>query len=47
MNFKKTTKTVLINIMEDLDYEASEYEWGTDEYEFLMEILAEIEDVIK
>lgn len=44
MDFKETTRDQLKKIMRDLDYEASEYEWGSKEYEFLMEIIAMIED---
>lgn len=46
MNFKEATRVQLKKIMWDLDYEASEYEWGSDEYEFLTEILAMIEDAL-
>lgn len=46
MKFKQSTKWQLKKIMRDLDYEASEYEWGSKEYEFLMELVAEIEDAI-
>lgn len=44
MNFKEATRDQLKKTMRDLDYEASEYEWGSKEYEFLMEIIAMIED---
>lgn len=46
MNFKEATRDQLKKIMRDLDYEASEYEWGSEEYEFLMEIIAMIEDAL-
>lgn len=46
MIFKETTKWQLKKIIGDLNYEASEYEWGSEEYEFLDEIAAEIEDAI-
>ena len=46
MKFKEETKIELKKIMRDLDYEASEYEWGSEEYEFLSDILCEIEDAI-
>lgn len=44
MDFKETTLVQLKKTMRDLDYETSEYEWGSEEYEFLMEIIAMIED---
>lgn len=46
MNFKESTRDQLKKTMRDLDYEASEYEWGSEEYEFLMEIIATIEDAL-
>lgn len=46
MNFKEATREQLKKTMRDLDFEASEYEWGSEEYEFLMEIIARIEDVL-
>lgn len=46
MELKEQTKIQLKKTMRDLDFEASEYEWGSEECEFLMEIVAEIEDVI-
>lgn len=44
MNFSQSTKNQLKKTMIDLDYEASYYEWGSEEYEFLMELIAIIED---
>lgn len=44
MKFKEETRIQLKKTMRDLDFEASEYEWGSDEYEFLMEVIAMIED---
>lgn len=46
MSFNQPTKNQLKKTMRDLDFEASEYEWGSEEYEFLMEIIAIIEDVL-
>lgn len=46
MNFKEATRDQLKKTMRDLDYEASEYEWGSEEHEFLMEIIATIEDAL-
>ena len=47
MKFKKETRIQLKKIMRDLDYEASEYDWGSEEYEFLMELIAMIEDEMR
>lgn len=47
MKWKESTKWQLKKIIEDLNYEASEYEWGSEEYEFLMEIAATIEDEVR
>ena len=47
MKFKEMTKRQLKRIIGDLNYEASEYEWGSEEYEFLMEIAATIEDEVR
>lgn len=44
MKFRSQTKIQLEKTMRDLEYEASEYEWGSEEYEFLMELIAMIED---
>lgn len=47
MKFKEETKIQLKKIMRDLDYEASEYEWGSEEHEFLLDVVCEIEDAIR
>ena len=47
MKFKLQTKIQLEKTMRDLEYEASEYEWGSEEYEFLMELIAMIEDEVR
>lgn len=46
MKFRFQTKIQLERIMQDLDYEASEYECESEEYEFLMELIAMIEDEV-
>lgn len=46
MIFEEETRKQLKKTMRDLDFEASEYEWGSEEYEFLMEIIAMIEDAL-
>lgn len=47
MKFSQSTKNQLKKTMRDLDFEASEYDWGSDEYEFLMEVIAMIEDEVR
>lgn len=47
MKFTDSTKEQLKKIIKDLDYEACEYEWGSEEYEFLMELIATIEDEVR
>lgn len=47
MKFTDSTKWQLKKIIRDLDYEACEYDWGSDEYEFLMELAATIEDEVR
>ncbi|MDU2116177.1 MAG: hypothetical protein E7E84_07525, partial [Peptoniphilus lacydonensis] len=46
MKLKESTKWQLKKIIGDLNYEASEYEWGSEEYEFLSDVACEIEDGI-
>lgn len=46
MDFKEMTRYQLKKTIRDLDYEASYYEWGSEKYEFLMEIIATIEDAL-
>ncbi|CAC9931727.1 hypothetical protein PEPNEM18_01060 [Aedoeadaptatus nemausensis] len=46
MGLKEETVTQLKKTIRDLDYEESEYEWGSEEYEFLMDVVCEIEDAI-
>lgn len=47
MKFKLQTKIQLEKTMRDLDFEASEYEWESEEYEFLMELITMIEDEVR
>lgn len=47
MDFNQTTKRNLTRILDELAYLASDYDWGSDEYEFLMELAAEIEDEVR
>lgn len=46
MKLKESTISQLKKIIRDLDYEASEYEWGSKEFDFLMGIAVEIENGI-
>ena len=47
MKFNHTTTTTLKKIIDELAYIALDYEWGSDEYEFLMEIAITIEDEVR
>lgn len=47
MKFREETKWLLKKIMRDLNYEASEYRWLSEEYETLMDLCGEIEDVLR
>ena len=47
MKFNHTTTATLKKIIDELAYIASDYEWGSDEYEFLMEIAAILEDEVR
>lgn len=47
MKFEERTRKVMAEVMEMLDWECDCYEWGTDEYETLQEIIATIEDVLR
>lgn len=47
MKFNHATTTTLKKILDALAYIASDYDWGSDEYEFLMEIAATIEDEVR
>lgn len=47
MEFDNYTTEKLKRILEELDFECNDYEWGTEEHEFLMELCGEIEDVLR
>lgn len=47
MNFKEATRDQLKKTAKDLDCEASKYEWGCEEFWFLMELIAMIEDEMR
>lgn len=47
MKFDNYTIEKLKRISEELDFESNGYEWGSDEFEFLMELCGEIEKVLE
>ena len=47
MELEKRTRKALTQAMIIIDRECDLYEWGSDEYESLMEILATIEDLLR
>lgn len=47
MEFDNYTIEKLKRILEELDFLAGAYDWGTDEFEFLMELCGEIEDALR
>ena len=47
MQFNKGTKITLERILSDLESELLTYEWGTDEYNILLDLMAEIDDLIR
>ena len=47
MRFDNYTKEKLKRILEELDFESGSYEWGSDEFEFLMELCGQIEDALR
>lgn len=47
MKFEKRTKEAMIEVMRILDWECDCYEWVTDEYQALQEMIATIEDILR
>lgn len=47
MEFDNYTREKLRRILQELDFESSVYEWGTEEFEFLMDLCGQIEDALK
>ena len=47
MKFDNYTKEKLKIVLDELDFETNGYEWGTDEFEFLMELCRQIEDALR
>lgn len=46
MEFEPSTKWLLKKIMRDLNEEVTTYDWGSREYEFLTDVVSEIENAI-
>lgn len=47
MQFDKYTREILKRILKDLDFETTGYEWGTEEFEFLIGLCGTIEDALR
>lgn len=47
MKFEKRTREAMIEAMRLLDWECDCYEWDTDEYQALQEMIATIEDILR
>ena len=47
MKFDNYTKEKLKIVLDELDFLSGNYDWGTDEFEFVMELCGQIEDVLR
>ena len=47
MKFDNYTREKLKRILEELDFETNGYEWGSEEFEFLMDLCGQIEDAFR
>ena len=47
MKFDNYTREKLRRILKEIDFEASGYDWGTEEFEFLIGLCGDIEDALK
>ena len=47
MEFDNYTIEKLKRILQELDFETAGYEWGSEEFEFLMELCGQIEDALR
>lgn len=47
MKLEKRTKNALAEALKILDWECDCYEWDTDEYQTLQEMIATIEDILR
>lgn len=47
LKFEKRTREAMAEVMRLLDWECDCYEWDTDEYQTLQEMIATIEDILR
>ena len=47
MDFDNYTREKLKRILDELDLESNGYDWGSDEFEFLMDLCGQIEDALR
>lgn len=47
MKFEKRTREAMVEVMKMLDWECDCYEWGTDEYETLQDLLTTVADILE
>lgn len=47
MKFEQRTREAMVEVMKMLDWECDCYEWDTNEYETLKELITTIEDVLR
>ncbi len=47
MEFDNYTREKLKRIIKDIDFEAGNYDWGTEEFAFLMDLCEDIKDALE
>lgn len=47
MEYDHYTREKLKRILQELVFETNGYEWGSEEFEFLMDLCGQIEDALK
>lgn len=47
MKFEKRTKKAMVEVIRILDWECDCYEWDTDEYETLKELITTVADILE
>lgn len=47
MTFEKRTREAMVEVMKMLDWECDCYEWDTNEYETLKELITTIADILE
>ena len=47
MEFDNYTREKLKRILQELDFLSGAYDWGTEEFEFLIELCGQIEDALR